>query len=247
MIEENLSKLGLSNKEIALYLAVLQKGRLDVPEASRITGINRTTVYSVAKELETKGYITQDLGSKPNALVAVPPENLRGMVERQKNLVENLIPELHATSKDTPFSAPKIKFIPEVDLEQYLYDRTAEWEKSLTETDGTWWGSQDPSFAATYSKWIDWYWKRPEGKQFKVKIITNSNKMDLAQTYEQRNVMLWGEDVNFTAATWVLGHYIVLIMYTQKPNYLIEIYDSSLAHNLREVFKGIWRKPQKAT
>jgi predicted DNA-binding transcriptional regulator len=241
MIKEYLEKLGFSEKETTLYLAVLQKGRVSIPEVAKITGINRTTVYSVAGELFEKGYIIQDLGSKPNMLIAVPPEELRSIAQRQKNLIESIIPELHAISKDTGFSVPKIKFVPEVDVESYLYSEADRWDKSMAEIDKTLWGFQDPTFAPRYKKWIEWYYTRPHTKDFKVKMITNSEEKDMPKL-AQRELMYLGDQFDFNSAIWVRGHYIIMVSYKEKPNYLIEIYDKRLAHNLRELFKGIWAK-----
>ncbi len=241
MIREQLEKLGLSDKEITLYLAILQKGRVSIPEVSQITGINRTTVYSVAGVLSDKGYIIQDLGSRPNILIAVPPEELRSIVQRQKNIVENLIPELHAISKDTGYSVPKIKFVPEVDLESYLYSEADRWDKSMMEVDSTLWSVQDPTFGPKYQEWIKWYYKRPHTDNFKSIVITNGEEKNMPE-FKQRKTMLLGEEFDFNSAVWVRGHYIVMVSYKEKPNYLIEIYDKQLAHNLRELMRGIWEK-----
>lgn len=240
MVHEYLQKLGLGEKEIELYLAILQKGRVPVPEVSKITGINRTTVYSLAKILEKKGFIIVDLGERPNVLMAIPPDELRTLATRQKNIIENLIPELHAISKETGFSVPKIKFVPEVDLEGYLYSEADRWDKSMAEIDKILWGFQDPTFAPKYKKWIDWYYTRPHTKDFRVKIITNSEEKNMPKM-AQRELMYLGDQFDFNSALWVRGHYIVMVSYKEKPNYLIEIYDKRLAHNLRELFKGVWR------
>ncbi|OHA91636.1 MAG: hypothetical protein A2758_00830 [Candidatus Zambryskibacteria bacterium RIFCSPHIGHO2_01_FULL_49_18] len=241
MIKEYLEKLGFSEKETTLYLAILQKGRVSIPEVAKITGINRTTVYSVTGVLSEKGYIIQDLGSKPNMLIAVPPEELRSIAQRQKNIIENLIPELHAISKDTGFSVPKIRFVPEVDVESYLYSEADRWDKSMAEIDKTLWGFQDSTFAPRYKKWIVWYYTRPHTKDFKVKMITNSEEKDMPKL-TQRELMCFGDEFDFNSAIWVRGHYIVMVSYKEKPNYLIEIYDKRLAHNLRELFKGVWSR-----
>jgi sugar-specific transcriptional regulator TrmB len=241
MISEYLKKLGLSEKEISLYLVTLQKGRVSVPEASKLTGINRTTVYSVAKELEDKGFIIQDFGEKPNVLMAIPPTELRSIVDRKRNIIENLIPELHAISKETSFSVPKIKFIPEVDLESYLYSEADRWDKSMSEIDKTLWGFQDPTFAPQYKEWIDWYYTRPHTKDFKVNMITNAEEKNMPQM-TQRELMYLGDQFDFNSAIWIRGHYIIMVSYRDKPNYLIEIYDKRMAHNLRELFRGVWEK-----
>src|SRR3989344_3220686 len=133
MITEYLQKLGLSDKEIALYLAILQRGKVDIPEVAKITGINRTTVYSVASELVSKGLISQDLGSRPNMLIAQDPEQLKTYVNRQRNIVDSLIPELHTISKNTEYSVPKIKFVSELDLRVIFIPKriggTRAWQK----------------------------------------------------------------------------------------------------------------------
>ncbi|MDO8565053.1 MAG: helix-turn-helix domain-containing protein [bacterium] len=244
MIREQLEKLGLSTKEITLYLAILQKGRVSIPEVAQITGINRTTVYSVAEILGDKGYIIQDLGSRPNMLIAVPPEELRSIVQRQKNIVESLIPELHAISKDTGYSIPKIKFVPEVDLESYLYSEADRWDKSMMEVDSILWSVQDPTFGPKYQEWIKWYYTRPHTNNFKSNVITNGEERGMPE-FRQRKAAILGEDLDFNSAVWVRGHYIVMVSYKEKPNYLIEIYDKRLAHNLRELMRGIWTQNQK--
>lgn len=244
MINEYLQKLGLSDKEIALYLAILQRGKVEIPEVSKLTGINRTTVYSVAGELVSRGLISQDLGSRPNILIANDPEQLKSFVNRQQNVVDSLIPELHAISKNTEYSVPKIKFVAELDLESYLYSEADRWDKSMAEIDKTLWGFQDPTFAPRYKKWIDWYYTRPHTKDFKVKIITNSEEKDMPKM-TQRELIYLGDQFDFNSAIWVRGHYIVMVSYKEKPNYLIEIYDKRLAHNLRELFKGVWEQNKK--
>ncbi|OGN00936.1 MAG: hypothetical protein A3B91_00185 [Candidatus Yanofskybacteria bacterium RIFCSPHIGHO2_02_FULL_41_29] len=244
MITEYLQKLGLSDKEIALYLAILQRGKVDIPEVAKITGINRTTVYSVASELVSKGFISQDLGSRPNMLIAQDPEQLKTYVNRQRNIVDSLIPELHTISKNTEYSVPKIKFVSELDLESYLYSEADRWDKSMAETDSTLWGMQDPTFAPRYQKWIKWYYTRPHTKDFKVKVITNSEEKGMPKL-PQREIMYFGDKFDFNSAVWIRGNYIVMVSYKEQPNYLIEIYDKRLAHNLRELFKGIWEYKEK--
>jgi len=39
-----------------------------------------------------------------------------------------------------------------------------------------------------------------------------------------------------------VGSYVIFIMTKQRPFYLVEIHDSVIAHNSRELFKTIWEK-----
>ncbi len=51
----------------------------------------------------------------------------------------------------------------------------------------------------------------------------------------------WDKAGKFTATTWVCGDYLILVSTAQHPHYLVQINDKILAHNMREVFKGIWQ------
>jgi len=61
MVEKNvLRELGLSLKESSVYLTILEYGKLPPARLASLTGIHRTTVYAVAKELVKKGYVVED-------------------------------------------------------------------------------------------------------------------------------------------------------------------------------------------
>lgn len=46
----------------------------------------------------------------------------------------------------------------------------------------------------------------------------------------------------FTATQAVLGDYVIYVMTSEKPFYMIEINDRVMAHNFRQVFKMMWNK-----
>ena len=46
--------------------------------------------------------------------------------------------------------------------------------------------------------------------------------------------------MDLTAATWVCGDYLIMMITNRKPHYLVQIYDQTLAYNMRETFKNIW-------
>ena len=72
-------------------------------------------------------------------------------------------------------------------------------------------------------------------------MITSSSK-EKKQVFEGRDLLDLAPDLDFNSAIWVWGDYIIMVSYKGKPNYLIEIYDKNMAHNMRELFRGIWLK-----
>jgi hypothetical protein len=161
---------------------------------------------------------------------------------------EKSIRELQEFLKEIPasktFSVPKIRFVEEVDLDKYLKEATPRWYKSMQATDKTWWGFQDHTFVERFEKWIDWSWSKAP-KDVDLKLLTNESdveeKMKDKSYSGRRQVKPFGLN-DFSATQWIVGNYVIYVMTKQKPFYLVEIHDSVIAHNSRELFKSIWGK-----
>lgn len=250
MIEQQLKNLGFSDKEVTVYLALLRSGKTSPATLAKLTGINRTTVYSVAKELQNRGVITEDLGTKKSELLALPPSDLVVLAQREerqlaekKRAIESAIKELEIVAQQTKYSIPKITFIEEDGIEAYLYQRTPEWNRSLKEVNPTWWGFQDDTFVQHYGKWISWYWEQASDPAIDLKLLsieTDVEKRMQAKGYQNRKIRFWA-GLKVDATTWINGDYLVMIVTNQRPHYLVEIHDATLARNQRAVFQRIWR------
>lgn len=257
MIEETLKNLGLNEKETRVYLTVLEYKKITPSDVARITEINRTTVYSVAKELIKMGMIVEDRGGISRRLMAVPCEDIRDVTKqdelqlKEKNeLLEQLLGEIQThTKRDAGYSIPKITFIPGSEVKKHLRKKAYLWTASALERDGTWWGYQDETFTEHYNKWIDWYWSEVAPQECGLKLLSNESniekEMKKKKYSDRRQIKFWKGTKKFTATTWAVGDYVMMITTNEKPHYLIQIHDTNLAHNMRELFKGIWETVTK--
>ncbi|MFA6322012.1 MAG: helix-turn-helix domain-containing protein [Candidatus Buchananbacteria bacterium] len=101
MIEKTLNKLGLSDKEIKVYLSCLKFGPLSVRKIAAETEINRGTAYDVLKSLIELGLMSYYHQDKHQYFIAEDPSRLNVTLEkRQQELVEvksevaDIIPQL---------------------------------------------------------------------------------------------------------------------------------------------------------
>ncbi len=244
-----LGKLGFSEKESEVYLALLQHGKMTPAEIAKMTRISRPTVYSVSKELVKKGVVIEDLGGSSRSLIAKQPEDLAILVNREqkaldlkKATVQSAIGELKKIAQSSKYSIPKIVFIPEEEIEGYLYKQTSTWNASIKETKTMYWGFQDPSLVEHYQEWIDWYWQQANPPVLQL-LSNESNIEETMKTkgYTNRRIRFWGGAASFTATTWIMGGYVVMINTTAHPFHLIELHDAMMAENLRQLFVGIWK------
>lgn len=252
MVNDLLKQLGFGDKEVSVYLTLLQHGKLTPASLAKIVNFNRTTVYSIAKDLAAKGIIAEDLGGSSMLLVAKPPQDLmllaqteEKQLEEKRAIIKNAVEELQSLAKPTQYMVPKIIFVAQDQVSDHLYSQTPAWDKSMLEYDGTWWGFQDRTFVQNYEKWIDWYWEKGSDIRIKLKLLSNEAAEQIKKKkFQQRQIRFWDKSHNFQATTWILGDYVVMIVTNQKPHYLVEIHDKVLANDMREVFKGIWNTPK---
>ena len=129
MLEKILTGLGLGNKEIVVYKLILEYGKISPALLSRKASINRTTIYSVAKELKEKGLIVEDLGGKVLYYLPSRDIELEKVIHKEQDLLkqkENSIRELQGLLQNIPesktYSVPKIRFVEEDDIEAFFYE-----------------------------------------------------------------------------------------------------------------------------
>jgi predicted transcriptional regulator len=250
--QETLRRIGLNDNEIKVYLTLLKSGRMTPALLSKMTKINRATVYNIAKSLLTKGIIAEDLGGKTLYLIPLPVESLQQIVEKPKreleekeHLIKKAIQELSLITAEKKYPVPKIRFVEEDNLENFLYENFHKWQSELMRFDASWWGFQDHSLVEHYEKWINWTWETEQYQDPRVtaKLLSNASpieqKMQKKMSRAKRDIRFIS-GMNFTSSMWVAGDYLVMAVTRQHPFYLFEIHDATLAHNMREVFKKLW-------
>ena len=83
-----LRKLGLSEKEAKVYLTALELGYTSVQKIAQHAKISRPTTYEIIKSLKEKGLITKSKDKQKNYFIAESPDNLLGILRKQKKEIE---------------------------------------------------------------------------------------------------------------------------------------------------------------
>ncbi len=81
-------KLGLTEKEVRVYLAALELGYTSVQEIAKKAQVSRPTAYEIIKSLGKKELISQSKEKKRRYFTAQSPDNLLGILKRQKKELE---------------------------------------------------------------------------------------------------------------------------------------------------------------
>ena len=100
--KEILRKLGLSDKEISVYLTLLSLGPSSVRKIAEATDINRGTTHDALKALQKNGLVSYYHKEKHQYFSAEDPKVLKNVVEKRKQNLEEI-------EKDTETIIPELK------------------------------------------------------------------------------------------------------------------------------------------
>jgi sugar-specific transcriptional regulator TrmB len=160
MLEKELLKLGLKDKEVAVYLACLQLGPSPVQVIARKAKVVRATTYVVLETLMNMGLVARYKEGKKTMFAAEPPRQLMRLLEKQRedldekqHDLEQLLPELQVLMKaagDRPtvryFSG--IEGLRSIRREMLMYSEPGDTWYNFTPSDhlGAILGADEPSY-----------------------------------------------------------------------------------------------------
>lgn len=115
ILEEQLKKFGLSEKEAKVYLALLEMGESTVNQISEKSGVVRSSTYVVLESLVKKELVKKTGSKTKQTYQAFSPDKLErvadDLLERQKavkNIVSSILPNLKGVYSEQEFK-PMVK------------------------------------------------------------------------------------------------------------------------------------------
>ncbi|MBD3300800.1 MAG: hypothetical protein GF347_05620 [Candidatus Moranbacteria bacterium] len=128
MLEIEIQKLGLTEKEAKVYIALLHLGKAVIQEIGKSAGVNRVTTYNIIDSLAEKGLIKSAIVGKKTYFIAEHPKELINLIglqrkkleKRKKDLAEHLthLKKIYKKSNNKP----TVKFFSGVEGLQSYYD-----------------------------------------------------------------------------------------------------------------------------
>jgi sugar-specific transcriptional regulator TrmB len=94
-----LNKIGLTDAEARVYLALLRNGSATGYEASKLSQVARSKIYNILEALVSKGFILYAEQENNNRYAAVPIEEI---TQRVKHETEDVLEDLSSRLKEYP-------------------------------------------------------------------------------------------------------------------------------------------------
>ena len=91
-----LQHLGLSDREVTIYLSLLESGPVSIRDIAAASGINRGTTYETLKSLAQKGVVSYFPRGKRRVFMAEDPERLITLAESKQHALAEALEQLRS-------------------------------------------------------------------------------------------------------------------------------------------------------
>jgi len=239
-MEKKLREIGLKKSEIAVYLYLIEYGQTTPPRIARGTGIARTNCYNILRSLREKGLILKQPKNKRSSYIARNPKSLLNTLERQKETIEELLPDLQALHK-TQRHKPSIQFYDGFEEVKEIYDESLTAKKIIAIGSTNYMLATDSQFFTNYHKKV-----KKKGIVFYDILSPESRyrgipeiKKIMRGLYDARVLPVKYKELPTDILIW--DNNIALITF-KKPVFGTMISSPPLAETFRIIFDVLWEK-----
>ena len=109
MLEKEFNNLGFNEKTTKVYTTLLQASSATASELAKLTGLQRTTVYSILDSLSSKQLVSVSFMEKSRVYHAEPPQQLVQHFQDLTSTANSMLPVLKVLSQQKN-SHPKIRY-----------------------------------------------------------------------------------------------------------------------------------------
>lgn len=126
---------GLDDKEVKVYLAVLEMGEANVAHIAQKAHVKRTSVYDILETLKERGIVSVVKRRGAHMVSALPPQNLIDRFKRSATLAEGILPQLLEMAYSSPLK-PRMRFYEDIKgLQEILREMSYSKQQTVGFTD----------------------------------------------------------------------------------------------------------------
>lgn len=230
--------LGLSEKEIKTYIALLKFEKISILKLSRNTKINRSSLYPILDNLLDLGIIKITRKKKRKLYYPLNPSHIKQIINERKealNLIKPQLIDLHKNKSESyniKFYKEKINFFSKINPQTKNKKSELLYIGALKDLYKTF-----PDFEKKFQK--------KETKNLKLRAIVNSDKESKTKTAEINraeniNIKLLPSDLFFLRANFLIYHDKIFVNSLSENFFMIEIKSKILSNSHKAIFELAW-------
>ncbi len=235
---KNLETTGLSQKESAVYLALLEIGQASIASLSLKTGIKRPTCYLIIDELVQKGLVTNVPVGRKTLYIAEHPTKIVKRAEQSLSMAKNIVSGLQEimTKKS---DRPKLRVFNGKSGVQSIYE-----EMLVVGQDLYYIASVKDLVASIGEEFLDDFIKRRIGKRMKSFSIRMESTEIVRDNYGDqpenlRTVRYAPESFDTPYSIFIFGDNVAFIS-REVDSFGFVVSSHDLSKTIKSMFDTIW-------
>lgn len=241
-LTETLQQFGLTKNEAEVYLALLQLGPSPVLVISRRTGLKRPTIYLILDELMGRGFAALVPQEKKKLFIALPPDRFEEKLERQTELIRQVLPELTALYR-TQTAKPAIQIFESREGIMNVYKEITNFK--ISEILGFFSIEAIPQeFFESFELFINAL-KEKKMRLREIVYVKDKNHFYIQKTknlpnHEMRRTIAQHK---FFTDNFIYGNKVALFSF--KKRFAVVVESEDVVNSLRSLFELAWQSAQK--
>jgi len=233
--EAVLRELGLSEKEIKVYLTLLGLGQSTVNAVAKRSELNRVTCYDILRYLKEKGLVGYVIKSGVRYFEAAEPQKLLGDLHEKEQKLKSVLPELEALKK-------AVKEKPSLELFEGLAGIKTVVEDVLKEKKESWFIA-DPNFIDALQYYFPHFIKKKRKLGLFSKVITLDCKR--MRTYKKKSPKKY-VDLRFIkerlpTTKIIYGNKVAILTFEKENSVGVILENKQIADAERKLFNLLWK------
>lgn len=244
-IKNIFSQLNLKPEHQKIYLANLEWGTTSITNIARKSGIPRTSIYILLKELLDTGLVTQHLKSGKKVYSPAEPEFIGTLLEQKQVEINNSISNLNnmmnelKAVQNTKRGKPKVEFLEGPEGIKQAYERTFEtkeiWIQCLTEN------YKDIVEEEYFNDYFDRFFKKSDIRS--KEILRFEDDEYVSEYGSDKNLQLRIPVEESTETDfWVYDNKVTFVSFNKENPYALVIEDSNIANSMQNMYNLAWKK-----
>ncbi len=237
--EEILKDLGLSEKEVKVYLTLLSLGQSTVNAIAKSSNLNRVTCYDVLKYLQEKGLVSYVIKSGVRYFEAAEPQKLLGDLQEKEQKLKTILSELEALKQ-------LVKEKPTIELYEGLAGLKTVVEDVLKEEKESWFIA-DPNFMDALQFYFPHFIKKKRKLGIFSKVITLDCKR--MRTYQKKSsrkfIDLRFINKRLPTTKIIYGNKMATLTFEKENSIGVIIENKQIADTERILFNLLWKQAKE--
>ncbi|HBT75087.1 MAG: Transcriptional regulator, TrmB [Candidatus Wolfebacteria bacterium GW2011_GWE1_48_7] len=238
MLKNSLLQLGLDEKEAGIYLASLELGPCSIQDIAKKSGIKRSTIYGIISDLKTRGLFNETIKGKKRLFIASNPETLSSLIDRQRTLLDKILPELRGIS-NAELGKPKVRFYETLEeiRSAYIDSISGNDQEILSIT------SAESGLNFLGPEWIASYIRTRIERGIHIRAIIDSSPTSLqvfsTDKESLRQTKILPSNKHFVTDIEIYGNKVLITSF-EKEHWAVVIESETISSMMKMVFAIMW-------